>query len=174
MKAKHLPNAKSSDPKLGETFDTPYVFIAQALNHLASETDEKDMARFKRVTVNIWLGKGSHYLFNCRKGFTNPIPATFVDHYTDFCKEIDLLDQVYSQIDNVELTFKPFDCAERYKAFRTLGTFGSSDAFWDNCVDFEKGQAKPKIRVQNSYSYFNITNFARFERINFHGEDALA
>ena len=50
--------------------------------------------------------------------------------------------------------------------------FGSEEAFYSNCVDFEAGDSKPQIRVHGR-SAFNITNFAQFENIDFTGEDNL-
>ena len=35
------------------------------------------------------------------------------------------------------------------------------------CVNFTAGDSKPEIRVANTYTYFNITNFAQFENITF-------
>ena len=50
--------------------------------------------------------------------------------------------------------------------------FGPEKIFEQNCVDFERGDAKPQIRVRGR-SMFNITNFAQFENIEFTGEDNL-
>ena len=46
--------------------------------------------------------------------------------------------------------------------------------FWDWCVDFENGDPKPQIRVHDTMSLFNISNFFQFENIEFTGEDAMA
>ena len=51
--------------------------------------------------------------------------------------------------------------------------WGPADIFYENCVDFEKGDAKPLIRVHGAAA-FNITNFAEFENVQFTGEDNLA
>ena len=36
------------------------------------------------------------------------------------------------------------------------------------------GDSKPQIRIHDSRSWFNITNFAQFEKIEFTAEDAMA
>jgi hypothetical protein len=43
-------------------------------------------------------------------------------------------------------------------------------------VNFDSAVAdpKPQIRLANPYTYFNITNYALFENIDFTGEDLFA
>ena len=53
-----------------------------------------------------------------------------------------------------------------------MSKFGSQEAFYENCVDFEAGDPKPQIRAHGKAA-FNITNFAQFENIEFTGEDNL-
>ena len=51
--------------------------------------------------------------------------------------------------------------------------FGSEETFDKNCVDLEKGDAKPQIRVHGR-ALFNVTNLMHFENLEFTGEDNLA
>ena len=46
--------------------------------------------------------------------------------------------------------------------------------FDDYCVDLERGDPKPQIRIANKYTLFNITNYALFENLEFTGEDLFA
>ena len=65
---------------------------------------------------------------------------------------------------------RPLDCEE-------VGYFSKrydNELFAEYCVDWEAGHHKPQIRLHNSISYFNITNFAQFENIQFTAEDSLA
>ena len=50
----------------------------------------------------------------------------------------------------------------------------NEEKFWDWCVDLTDGDAKPQIRIHDSRSWFNITNFMQFENIEFTAEDAMA
>ena len=50
--------------------------------------------------------------------------------------------------------------------------FGSEETFDKNCVDLEKGDAKPQIRVHGR-ALFNVTNLMQFENLEFTGEDNL-
>ena len=51
--------------------------------------------------------------------------------------------------------------------------WGPESDFDNYCIDFERGDAKPQVRVHGSAA-FNITNFAQFENIEFVGIDNLA
>ena len=43
----------------------------------------------------------------------------------------------------------------------------------EECIDVSGGD-RAKIRLANPHTYFNITNYARFENIEFTGEDMFA
>ena len=74
--------------------------------------------------------------------------------------------------DNIKFYIRPLECRLAQDYFRDLQYFGSEETFYENCVDFEAGDAKPQIRVHGRAA-FNITNFAQFENVEFTGEDNL-
>ena len=76
--------------------------------------------------------------------------------------------------DNARFFFRPLDCSYTSSFFIVKDRYGDAAAFDEMCVDFKAGDAKPEIRVANTYTYFNITNYAYFENIAFTGEDLLA
>lgn len=47
------------------------------------------------------------------------------------------------------------------------------EIFEEQCIDVANGE-KAQIRIANPYTYFNITNYASFENIEFTGEDLFA
>jgi hypothetical protein len=47
----------------------------------------------------------------------------------------------------------------RYTNFKNLAGTDNWETFRKNCVDFDRGDEKPQIRVHGN-AYFNITNFA--------------
>ena len=74
--------------------------------------------------------------------------------------------------DHVKYYVRPLECKLAKDYFLDMSRFGSKEAFYENCVDLEAGDAKPQIRVHGRAA-FNITNFAQFENIEFTGEDNL-
>ena len=75
--------------------------------------------------------------------------------------------------DNVKYYIRPLECKLAKDYFLDMSRFNSPvDAFYENCIDLEAGDAKPQIRVHGRAA-FNITNFAQFENIEFTGEDNL-
>ena len=68
--------------------------------------------------------------------------------------------------------FKPLYCSELLSRFSDLSYYGSKSQFLQNCVNL-KTDPKPQIRVPTENSFFNVTNFMRFENIAFTGEDLL-
>ena len=148
------------------------------------------------VVVNIWLTKGVHHYIYC---FNSEDAIVFGEHdylgtYTDptlggkvaiMCADLYNNDQTdYSYVsnfmkpipsaDNVKLNFRPLDCSYTDSFFILKERYGNAATFDSNCVNFEEGDSKPQIRISNTYTYFNITNFAYFENIAFTGEDLFA
>ena len=76
--------------------------------------------------------------------------------------------------DHYRLYFRPLDCSYTDSFFIYKERYGNAAVFDDMWVDFAAGDAKPEIRVANTYTYFNITNYAYFENITFTGEDLFA
>ena len=87
---------------------------------------------------------------------------------------VEKLQKPMLDLDNVRLNFRPLDCSYTDSYFIRKEKYGLAATFDDNCVDFEAGDDKPQIRVANTFTYFNITNFAYFENIEFTGEDLFA
>jgi hypothetical protein len=78
------------------------------------------------------------------------------------------------EFDTFRFFFRPLDCSYTSSFFINKERFGDPLLFDELCVDFENGDSKPEIRVANTYTYFNITNYAYFENITFTGEDLFA
>ena len=76
--------------------------------------------------------------------------------------------------DTTRLYFRPADCDYDGSFFLPVEKYGTQEAFESLCVNFTAGDPKPEIRVANTYTYFNITNFASFNNISFTGEDLFA
>ena len=71
--------------------------------------------------------------------------------------------------DNLKISFLAMDCD-----YKNSYLAGRTDAQFDaTCVDVAAGE-KVQIRLASPYSYFNITNVAHFENIEFTGEDMFA
>ena len=62
------------------------------------------------------------------------------------CKDVETYfpirknDQRY---DNIRFYIRPLECKLAQDYFRELQYFGSEESFYENCVDFEAGDAKP-------------------------------
>ena len=54
-----------------------------------------------------------------------------------------------------------------------LASYQDSAIFEQNCVKVSQDE-KPQIRIAHPWTYFNITNQALFENIEFTGEDLFA
>ena len=121
------------------------------------------------VTVNVWVGRGTHWLFNCLEGDLEGQAAEGVSNACDH----ELMQFRYPQTNNVILNVKALDCQLQKSYFRKLSAFGTPDLFTANCVQVGKG-AKPEIRLQSKHTYFNITRSALFENLDFTGADLLA
>jgi hypothetical protein len=76
--------------------------------------------------------------FDLTKGFMKPLPIS----------------------DTTRLYFRPADCDYDGSFFLPVEKYGTREAFDELCVNFTAGDPKPEIRVANTYTYFNITNFA--------------
>ena len=74
--------------------------------------------------------------------------------------------------DNVKFYFRPLECKLKKTYFKNLEKYGSDALFDSICVDLEKGDAKPQIRVHGR-ALFNVTNFMQFENLEFTGEENL-
>ena len=78
------------------------------------------------------------------------------------------------ELDNMRFFFRPLDCSYTDSFFISKERYGDPLLFDELCVNFTKGDPKPEIRVANTYTYFNISNYAYFENITFTGEDLFA
>ena len=120
--------------------------------------------------------KGVHHLITCDDNLSislgiSPFNDTWADEYTGaeytrtraaLCID-DLqyisLKRTNPRYDNVLYYVRPLECNMRYKNFKHLAGSDNWETFRKNCVDFDRGDEKPQIRVHGN-SYFNITNFA--------------
>ena len=78
------------------------------------------------------------------------------------------------ELDNMRFFFRPLDCSYTDSFFISKERFGDPLLFDELCVNFTNGDSKPEIRVANTYTYFNISNYAYFENLTFTGEDLFA
>lgn len=46
------------------------------------------LAAYSSVTVNVYLGKGDHFLFDCASGFNADLSGYTGGTITDFCDQI--------------------------------------------------------------------------------------
>lgn len=67
---------------------------------------------------------------------------------------------------------RPLECKLAKSTFKKMSEFGNEDVFYENCVDLERGDPKPQLRVHGN-AMFNITNFAQFENIEFTAVDNM-
>ena len=64
--------------------------------------------------------------------------------------------QVY---DTVKYYIRPLECKDKYDYFRNKVRGFNETKFWDWCVNFDNGDPKPQVRLHNTRSYFNVSNF---------------
>ena len=74
--------------------------------------------------------------------------------------------------DNLRISFVALDCAFKETHLANLNS-DEMEIFDEQCIDVANGD-KAQIRIANPYTYFNITNYASFENIEFTGEDLFA
>ena len=60
----------------------------------------------------------------------------------------------------------------RYTRFKRMKTIDNWKLFEENCVDFERGDEKPQIRIHGD-PIFNVTNSLYIENVRFTAEDNL-
>ena len=95
--------------KTGRTFSSPYDFIGQAIYRVNNLSDISYWYNYASIEINIWIGKGKHYLFMCNSDIT-----TYSEDFTDFCNEgIPELTMSYPKSDIVKLNVKPLDCGDK-------------------------------------------------------------
>lgn len=135
---------------------------------------------YENVTFNIWLFKGEHHFVQCLDHLGVKYPEDDfeppLERFPTLCKNTNTfypLKRSYQKHDNVKFYIRPLECRLGKTLFKRFEEWGPKDIFEEYCIDFEKGDAKPLIRVHGSAA-FNITNFAEFENIQFTGEDNLA
>jgi hypothetical protein len=74
--------------------------------------------------------------------------------------------------DNIKFYFLALDCEYIHTFFATQSR-EEKEYYLTVCVDVEAGE-KAQIRLASPHTYFNVTNFAHFENIEFTGEDLFA
>ena len=89
------------------------------------------------------------------------------------CRRFDLLEnQTSPQTDNIKFEFLALDC-DYLNTYFAYENKENKNLIRKVCVDVAAGK-KAQIRLANPHTYFNITNSARFENIEFTGEDLFA
>lgn len=80
-----------------------------------------------------------------------------------------------SKLDTMRISILAMDCAYRDSMLSSTLENDSEarEIFNKNCVDVAGGE-KVQIRLANPHTYFNVTNYMRFENIEFTGEDLFA
>ena len=147
---------------------------ASTLSGQIVEYPPLDWQRYETITVNIYLARGIHHFIQCDELTTTP--DSDLDGLPLLCRDTDKRSTYYPvrrnelMHDNLEFYVQPLDC-EHWSEFSASH---DSSLFSDWCVDWEVGHQKPQIRLHNTVSYFNITNFAQFENVQFTAEDSLA
>ena len=89
--------------------------------------------------------------------------------YTDL---VNVMTSKQQAMDNFEIQVLAMSCS--FKDVEIFMIEDEDEEFFDrNCVDTDNGE-KAQIRISNPYTYFNITKTAKFENIEFTGEDLFA
>ena len=76
------------------------------------------------------------------------------------------------KLDNIQFEFLSMDCDYRDSYLKSYQNDYAA-IFNETCVDIANGE-KSQIRIAHPWTYFNITNHARFVNIEFTGEDLFA
>ena len=124
--------------------------------------------------------KGTHHFITCQdydemSAFSDDLDTSFAILCSDPTVKTDIADLTNRMInkpmttDNLKVSFLAMDCAYQYTYF----SGATNDAFFNNCVNVAAGE-RVEIRIASPYTYFNITNIAHFENIDFTGEDLFA
>ena len=79
---------KSTDQSVGESLENPFYFLYQVHNTVNTIKADR-LAGYASVTVNVYLGKGDHFLFDCASNFNADLSG--ISGVTDFCAEISTL-----------------------------------------------------------------------------------
>ena len=77
-----------------------------------------------------------------------------------------------TDMDNWRVKFLAADCALVETNLRNYPDYYLK-AYLENCVDVAAGE-RAEIRLSTPYTFFNVTNWAKFENIEFTGEDLFA
>ena len=80
---------KSTHPSVGESLENPFYFLYQVHNTVNTIKADR-LAGYASVTVNVYLGKGDHFLFDCASTDPN-VMISGISGVTDFCAEISTL-----------------------------------------------------------------------------------
>lgn len=124
--------------------------------------------------------KGVHHYITCldydetesMNGYmddTLAILCADIDTKGDFTNLVNHMVPQPQTTDNLKISFLAMDCDYKNTYFA-----GKTDTQFDEtCVNVAAGE-KVQVRLSSPYSYFNITNVAHFENIEFTGEDMFA
>lgn len=110
MSASDLAKMQSTSDTFGESLSEPFFFISQVHNTINTLKADR-LAAYSSVTVNVYLGKGDHFLFDCASGFNADLSGYPAGTVTDYCTSIPSLQSVYTALDSVTYNFQPLKCS---------------------------------------------------------------
>ena len=92
----------------GKTTGKKLFFIQQVFNRIYSDVELNSIETKTKVTVNVHLDSGDHYLFSCYQdlyaSYTSDLTA---GTFTDLCANVPTLAQMPPPTDNIEWVIKP-------------------------------------------------------------------
>lgn len=88
MAGNEISQMQSVTATFGENLGEPFMFLQQVHNSL-SDLKADTLGLYAEVTVNVYLGAGDHYLFNCATDYNEDL--TSETSITDFCTKIPTL-----------------------------------------------------------------------------------
>jgi len=162
MTASDLNKMQSTSSTFGESLTEPFFFISQVQNTINTIKADR-LAAYSEVTVDVYLGKGDHFLFDCATGFNAELSGYTAGTVTDFCSSIPTLQSVYTSLDTISYNFQPLKCSMLPAPLET-------SVFLANCHDTEK----PVVYQVDDHAFFNVTNSLTVTGIAFDGTSLQA
>jgi hypothetical protein len=169
MTASDLNKMQSTSSTFGESLAEPFFFISQVHNTINTIKADR-LAAYSEVTVDVYLGKGDHFLFDCATGFNAELSGYTAGTVTDFCSSIPTLQSVYTSLDTISYNFQPLKCS-MLPALLELPAPLEESVFLAKCHDTEE---KPVVYQVDDHAFFNVTNSLTVTGIAFDGTSLQA
>ena len=169
MTASDLIKMQSTSSTFGESLAEPFFFISQVHNTINTIKADR-LAAYSEVTVDVYLGKGDHFLFDCATGFNAELSGYAAETVTDFCSSIETLKSVYTSLDTISYNFQPLKCS-MLPALLELPAPLEESVFLANCHDTEE---KPVVYQVDDHAFFNVTSSLTVTGIAFDGTSLQA